>query len=250
MTEAFPAPSEPLSVTPALVTLVGSAVLALGGALFLRGSALQVVCGVSGFAATLGLALFATRRAERAERGARLADVGSGRIVERGDAERVSLELPADGLEPWGLDAWVVGVTALALTFAGTSARALFAVFFAILCMALAARLWVMAKDRIRIELSRGGFLVEAVGANRSIQRAGKGAIWPALEPDALILWTQAGRLGVLRGELTPKERAWLAERLSALAVKFGSPARSAGEQVDQREAHEHRQCEQGEHAD
>lgn len=233
-----------------LVALGGAAASLLVGALSLRGLALQIVCGIAGFTATLALALFAARRAERAERAARLAEVGSGRIVERSDAERVSLELPADGLEPWGYDAWVVGVTALALTLGGVSARPLFALFFAILCAAVAARLSVIANDRIRLELARSGFLVEAVGANRNIRRAGPGVIWPELEPDALILWTSAGRLGVLRGELTPKERAWLAKRLAALALKFDSAPRSADEQVDQREAHEHRQREQGEHAD
>jgi len=45
-----------------------------------------------------------------------------------------------------------------------------------------------------------------------------------------------AGRVGVLRGELEPEERAWLAERLTALVAKSSAIAAESNRELYQGE--------------
>lgn len=155
---------------------------------------------------------------------------GSGRIVKQSIPRGVSFDLPADGLEPWGADAWVIGVVTLAAWAVLDSANlSVVFGFLALLLVAVAARLWLARYDRIHIELREEGFLVESVEGGRRIRCASPGLLLPELQTDALGLVSSTGRIGVLRGELQPEERAWLADHLVAFAKNGQQEQSDAG---------------------
>src|SRR5690606_30092346 len=160
------------------------------------------------------------------------------------------LDMPADGLEPWGSDAWTLfvatgAVLAISLLL-GTSAWAL-PVFLLGLIAALALRLRTAVEDVIRIEIEPGEWSVHAVEGGRVVHCHGRGLLLPELLPHALLLWSETGRIGTLRWELEPEERAWLAERLLAAAHACKSGPSERRHEVDEEEPDEHRQEEQGE---
>jgi hypothetical protein len=243
----------PLDVKKHLAALVGAAFLLCGAALLLPSGFLPLIGVATGATASFTVADLAWRQAARARRFNRgSGERARGRIVEHREGGRLILELPGEGLEPWAFDAWVIGVATLAVVILGAGAgRPVLYVFLAFLFAIVAARLFTMRNDRIRLELSSDGFSIDAVGANHKIERTGRGVILPELEPDALTLWSSAGRLGVLRSELTAAERAWLADRLAVFAESTaGSAASQADEQVDQEHAREHGKSQKREHAE
>ena len=67
---------------------------------------------------------------------------------------------------------------------------------------------------------------------------------------DGLVLWSLDGRVGVLRGELEPEERAWLGERLATLVARSSTLAAEANSEVYQREPDDQRQKQQAESGD
>lgn len=215
-------------VTAHVVALFTAAATLGVAALLLPRTAVALLAVLAGSVATATVAHFAWLRARLAARRGGQRGQAQGRIVERRSASHVVFELPADGLEPWSLDAWVLGVVTLAVVLLGPgSGRALFA-FVAALIAVVAARLYAMRADRIRVEIEPGAYRVEALEGGRRIQHAGQGTLLPDLEADRLTLWSPAGRIGVLRHELTAPERAWLAARLTELAAAAPPERRSA----------------------
>ena len=186
----------------------------------------------------------ACRRAARAglERGR----ASRGRIVEEIGADgSCSLSMPASGTEPWGADSFILWVAAMGAAAGGVTLdrgeRALLGLLAALLVV-LALRLASAPTDRLRFEVSGGRWSVAGLSGGRPIHRSGSGPLLPQLAQDALVLWSSEGRVGVLRGELEPEERAWLAERLGALAGSSGPAGENSGKahqcQAD-RERHE-----------
>jgi hypothetical protein len=201
------------------------------------------LCTLSGALAASGLSLFA-RSKRAAARRALVSNVG-GRITELSAGGRRVFELPGAGIEPWANDAWVVVVVTLAVLWLGGTQDALgrpAAFVLGGLTLALGLRLGAAGADHIRLELGPGGLWVEASEGGRLIRRSGFGALRPELLVDALVLWSAAGRIGVLRAELEPEERAFLAARLAAV-----SEAAQASSDMNQGEASEERQSEQRE---
>ncbi|HLV65333.1 MAG TPA: hypothetical protein VKY73_05955 [Polyangiaceae bacterium] len=206
----------------------------------------------AGFASALVLGGYAVARRVVARR--RIPEPGRpapGILRERTEEDgRVVLDMPADGLEPWGSDAWTLfvatgAVLAISLLL-GTSAWAL-PVFLLGLIAALALRLRTAVEDVIRIEIEPGEWSVHAVEGGRVVHCHGRGLLLPELLPHALLLWSETGRIGTLRWELEPEERAWLAERLLAAAHACKSGPSERRHEVDEEEPDEHRQEEQGE---
>ncbi len=152
-----------------------------------------------------------------------------GRIVERSVGEQVLIEIPGSAVEPWASDAAVVAVLALSSLWLGAllplGHRAPLLVCVVSL-LALSVRLFVAGTDRLRLEISSDAWAVEALEGGRMFRRHGGGALRPELTRDALILWCDDGRVGVLRAELEPEERVWLGARLGQLARS--APAASA----------------------
>jgi hypothetical protein len=187
-------------------------------------------------------------RQKRSNARALLAHSPSGRISERRDASsHLVFDLPGAGIEPWRVDAWVVGVVSGATAFMGLSAEALarpLAFTLVLLMIALGLRLASVNADHIRLELSDSAWWVQAREGGRSIRRSGFGTLVPELLADSLVLWSNEGRVGVLRRELEPEERAWLAERLKRARGTLGSMPEPARGEVDQAEAAEHREGE------
>jgi len=188
-------------------------------------------------------------RQKRASARALLAQSPSGRIRERHDASsHLVLDLPGAGIEPWPVDAWVVGVVSVLTAFMALSAEALarpLAFTLVLLMIVLGLRLASVNADHIRLEVSDAAWWVQAREGGRSIRRSGFGPLVPELLADSLVIWSSEGRVGVLRRELEPEERAWLAERLKRVRGAPGSvvPEPARGE-VDQAEAGEDRQGE------
>lgn len=237
----------------------GKHVLLLYGTAAVLGAALlglprAVLPGVGlllGLLASFIVAHFAWRRAHRVRHAARR-EGGSvrGRIVERVENDRVVMDLPGDGLEPWALDSWVLAVTGIACGVLGAGfGWPLPFAFLTILCGVVATRLRGAGRDYIRIEVDRKGFAVESEEGGRRIRRFGQGALLPELGPEGLTLWSELGRIGVLRWELTGAERLWLAERLGSLAEEQSSGARDVRDEVEQGQAGEHGNGQKGEHA-
>ncbi|MGC4091305.1 MAG: hypothetical protein QM756_26190 [Polyangiaceae bacterium] len=217
---------------------IGSLVPVIGGARWFQ-VALTAVVGVGAVCCLLD---FGRRRRSAAR--TQLLQVASGRISERGDALHVVLDLPGAGIEPWRADAWVVGVVSAASVFMGLSSEPLtrpFAFVQVVLTAALGLRLFAAPADHIRLGWSADGWWVQANEGGRHIRRAGNGQLVPELLVDALVLWSSDGRVGVLRGELEPEERAWLSERLNRArpAPSSGAP-NPARRQIEQAEAGEH----------
>jgi hypothetical protein len=241
---------EPLRMTRHLVALCSLGVL-LGLVTFVLPRATLAPLGaLLGLAAAFVLAQFAVYRYRQARRFVWIRTRPTpGRIVEYSEPGRMTFEFPADGLEPWFSDAWVLGVTALAAwVISGVTGRGLSYGFLALLIFAVAARLWSSQNDRLRIELRADGFTMDCSEGGRTHSRVGPGPLLPELQPDALTLWSTAGRVGVLRGELLPEERAWLAERLAGFAEQEASGARETEEQVNERNTGQDRKSEQAEH--
>lgn len=164
----------------------------------------------------------------------------------------VLLELPAQGLEPWGSDAWTVllagaAMTAIALGLELTSWLPFG--FVAALVVALGLRLKAASRDFIRIELEGERWAIDALEGGRSVHVTGHTPLLPELLSEALLLWSESGRIGTLRWELAPQERAWLAERLLVLAAAKSSVA-GARDQVNQPDSDHDRQGDQRDHAD
>lgn len=194
----------------------------------------------AGWAGSAVLAHFAWayRRAARVGLTAHLA--ARGRIVEKRDADGgLSLAMPAAGTEPWANDAFIVWVAAAAAAASGalldTGDRALLGLL-AVMLVVLGFRLASAPSDRLRLELSAGRWSVDALVGGRPIHRSGFGPLMPELVREALVLWSTDGRVGVLRGELEPEERVWLAERLTLLA-EGSTLAAEANRQLDDGEA-------------
>jgi hypothetical protein len=209
---------------------------------------------VAGWCASYALAHFAWayRRAARGK--LERAPLAQGRIAERLDGDGTfSFVMPAAGTEPWASDAIIVWVATAAVASAGVlldSVDRLLPGFLATMLAVLGLRLHSAPSDRLRLEVSTRGWSVDALVAGRVIQRSGLGALLPELVSDGLVLWSLDGRVGVLRGELEPEERAWLGERLTALVAKSSVVAAEANGEVHQREPDSEGQEEQAESRD
>jgi hypothetical protein len=212
-----------------------------------------LVALIIGCSAALTLGVFAVRHAlvlrhRVGERG----KPAMGGITERPGADgRVILDLPGEGLEPWGSDAWSVLLCTIALSGVALSLEApswTIFVFLAALILALGLRLRAARRDFIRIELERDGWAIDALEGGRRVEIRGTGALLPELLPEALLLWADSGRIGTIRWELAPEERAWLAERFLGAAERGRSLAEPRHE-VDQPEPDHHRQQEEPEQA-
>jgi hypothetical protein len=211
-----------------LVTRQANIVLACAGALafaslFLTPRWALLAAFVVGSGVSLVLARFALSYRKRARGGLSNGNPASGRIVESRDAGRVSFDMPASGTEPWLADAWIllVATTVVVVMAVVAGMRPLFAVgFIVILTIGLGLRLANAPSDRLHIHIGQGLWTVEALAFGRPVRRTGRGAILPELVDDALVLWSRDGRIGVLRGELEPEERGWLAARLTSFVAE------------------------------
>ena len=203
-------------------------------------TAISVLVGITGVGVLLHFG--GTRRAQAR---AALNSSPSGRIQSRVDAQSHRIfELPGAGIEPWYADAWVVAIVALAALFLGVTADALarpFNFMLVLISGALSLRLLTVNSDHIRLETSEQGYWIQAHEGSRLIRRSGAGALSAELLPEALVLWSRDGRIGVLRGELEPGERAWLAEQLPKNQGFVGSAPDPARGEVEQPEAREDR---------
>lgn len=185
----------------------------------------MLLCGVSG-AGTLGL--FAACHALSLRQRVRArGEPTAGAIRERSSTDGgVVFELPGQGLEPWGSDSWAILILSLALAGVGraldTAGWPLFAFELALIA-ALALRLRAASRDFIRIQIEAGRWAIEALEGGRSVHVAGRAPLLPELLPEALLLWSDSGRIGTIRWELSAEERLWLAARLSSLAKEQGS---------------------------
>jgi hypothetical protein len=201
---------------------------------------LMLLAGLSA-AATIG-AFALLHRLELRRRIGRRGEPTAGAIRERPRSDGgVVLELPGQGLEPWGSDAWAVLL--LTLTLAGIASAldvapwALFAFVLALIAI-LGLRLYAAGRDFIRIEIEDKGWSIDALEGGRTVHVTGRAPLLPELLPEALLLWSDKGRIGTIRWELAPEERAWLAARLLRLAEQresLGEP----GDQVDQPEPYD-----------
>ncbi len=176
-----------------------------------------------GWTAASVLARFAWQTWRKARRGLTRGVSAPGRIVESREGSRVAFEMPAAGTEPWAADAWALALGTVQLVAVSALANVrsyLFLGFVLVMTIGLGLRVANAAADRLRIELSSGTWAVDAFVFGRPIRRTGTGPILPELVADALVLWSQDGRIGVLRGELEPEERDWLAARLTSLCAE------------------------------
>jgi hypothetical protein len=180
----------------------------------------------------------------------------SGRIrVSRGE-HGVRYELPADGAEPWGVDAAVSLIAtlgAVATIVLLGEPRPEIATLMALLPLLLALRLRTARSDFVRLDLGPDGWAIDAEEGGRPIHRSGRGKLGSRLTPRALLLLSGEERIGSLAGELEAEERRFLADALSehsAEALDSNAPrsARAqAGDQVDENEAGHERQQEERE---
>jgi hypothetical protein len=210
----------------------------------------MLLAGLSA-AATLG-AFALLHQLELRRRIGRRGEPTAGAIRERPRSDGgVVLELPGQGLEPWGSDAWAVLL--LTLTLAGISSAldaatwALFAFVLALIAI-LGLRLYAAGRDFIRIEIEDDGWSIDALEGGRTVHVTGRAPLLPELLPEALLLWSDKGRIGTIRWELAPEERAWLAARLLWLAEHRESLG-EAGNQMDQPEPHDDGQQQETEQA-
>ncbi|HWA72212.1 MAG TPA: hypothetical protein VG937_07765 [Polyangiaceae bacterium] len=197
---------------------------------------------------TLSHFAWAYRRVARA--GLRAGQAAPGRIVEqRATDGSLSLVMPAAGTEPWTADSFIVWVAAAAAAAGGalleSGDRALLGLLAALLVI-LGFRVASAPSDRLRFEISNTRWAVDAVAGGRPIHRSGSGPLLPQLVEDALVIWSTDGRVGVLRGELEPEERVWLANRLGVLA-ETSTLSAEANREVDEREADHERQEQEAE---
>ena len=249
MTRVAARPS--LAPGPHAAGLLGAA-LGAGLAAFLApGRLVPWSAALGGTFSSLVLAHFAwaTNRAARARlsRG----QASQGRVRESAaEGSRGVFEFPAGGTEPWAADAFILFVLTLAVGWAGvafaTETR-IPAVLLAILLAVVGLRASSIRSDRVRLELTARGWSVEAFVFGRPVRRSGPGAVLPELLPDGLVLWSEDGRIGVLRGELEPEERAWLNSRLLE-HVPDPSRPEPASDQVEQAKTQGDRQEAESEH--
>lgn len=244
--------AEPLGSTRHAFVLFGAATVVFAAGLSLSPRWLPAVVLAMGTAAVFTVVHHARARRRRARRDVHKSTLpGGGRISERREQDRVVFELPADGLEPWGFDAWVMAVSTLA-TFAlargMTGGQVTLSTFLSALFAAVALRLRAAGRDRIQLEIGKAGWRVEALEGGRVIRRSGTGPILPELREEALFIWSTAGRVGVLRRELEPEERTWLKNRLSELAALDSTS--KASHEMNQEEAGQNRESKQSEHAE
>lgn len=206
--------------------------------------------GGTSSAATLALFAYQQRRSAVHRVGNR-GGADRGGIVERAGVDgRVVLELPGRGLEPWGSDAWAMLLFTLTLVGIAVSLDAwsfAFSVLIGALIAALGLRLRAAGRDVIRIELDERSWSIFALEGGRSVNIQGKAALLPELLPEALLLWSDQGRIGTIRWELAAEERAWLAERLLSLAAERGSLGES-GHEMDETEPDHDGQRQEREH--
>lgn len=203
----------------------------------LGGARLQTLISLLVGATAVGVSShFGSSRRARAR--AALTKSPSGRIESRvGPQSHRIFDLPGAGIEPWRADAWVMGIVASAALFLGLSAEALSRPINFLLVLvsgALSLRLLTVNSDHIRLEISEHGYWIQAHEGGRVIRRSGLGALFAELLPEAVVLWSREGRIGVLRGELEPAERAWLAEQLPIGASPERSAPDPASRQVEQ----------------
>lgn len=232
--------------------LFGAAALVLLVLPWLPGKLRPWLSLFGGASAAATLALFAFQQRQfAAQRVEKRGGIDRGGIVERIDGEgRVVLELPGRGLEPWGSDAWAMLLFTLTLVGIALSLDAwsfAFSVLIGGLIAALGLRLRAAVRDVIRIELDEQSWSIFALEGGRSVNIQGKAALLPELLPEALLLWSDQGRIGTIRWELAAEERAWLAERLLSLAAERRSLS-EAGHEVDQAEPDHDRQRQEREH--
>jgi hypothetical protein len=232
--------------------LLGAAALVLLVVPWLPAKARPWLTLFGGASAAATLAVFAYHeRLSALRRVLKRGERDRGGIEERvGDDGRVVLELPGRGLEPWGSDAWAMLLFTLTLVGIAVSLDAFsfaFSVLIGALIVALGLRLRAARRDVIRIELDDRSWSIFALEGGRSVNIRGKAALLPELLPEALLLWSDQGRIGTIRWELAAEERAWLAERLLSLAAARGSLGESSHE-VDQAEPDHHGQRQEREH--
>jgi hypothetical protein len=236
-------PPQPVRYAKLLFVAAGLVTLSL---LFSTARARLLFTLLSGWCGSAVLAHFAWAYRRASRRGLSQAGVAQGRIVERTESDgSLSFTMPAGGTEPWAIDAFILWATSAAAATAGavldSGDRALIA-FLATMLAVLGFRLASAASDRLRLEISTHGWSVDALAGGRMIQRSGLDALLPELLRDALVLWSSEGRVGVLRGELEPEERAWLAERLTALVAQSSAISAEAYRELYQREPDRQRQ--------
>ena len=233
--------------------LLAAAALILLGLLLLPPRPGLWIAALGSSFASLALAHFAIwqRRGARALLSPGRPSQGRVRESERPGALAV-FEFSAAGTEPWVADAFILVVVTLALGWAGLAlgaeSRILSALLLALVAV-LGLRAGTAASDRVRLELMSRGWAVEAFVFGRPIRRSGSGPVLPELLSEALVLWCQDGRIGVLRSELEPEERAWLAERLIEHTHRASTAAEAHGE-VHQQKADDERQQAEPEHHD
>ena len=208
----------------------------------------MLLAGIS-TSATLGAFALRHRLALRA-RVHRRGEPTAGAIRERPRAEGgIVLELPGQGLEPWGSDAWAALMMTIAMAgiaIALDAANWALFVFVLALIVALGLRLHAAGRDFIRIEIEPEKWAIHALEGGRSVHVSGRAPLLPELLPEALLLWSDAGRIGTIRWELAPEERAWLAARLLSLAESRSSLGK-ASHQVDHPETQDDRQEQEAE---
>jgi hypothetical protein len=231
--------------------LLAAAGLMLSALLLLSPRSGLWIAALAGTFSSLTLAHFAARQ----KRGARaLLSPGRpsrGRVRESTSPDSLAVfEFSAAGTEPWAADAFTLVVVTLGLGWAGIAfgaeTRILTGLLF-VLVAAMGVRTGTAPADRVRLELASRGWVVEAFVFGRPIRRSGTGLVLPELLSEALVLWSEDGRIGVLRGELEPEERAWLAERLIEHTREASAAAKVHGE-VDEHQADQDRQETESEH--
>ena len=232
--------------------LFGAAALVLLVLPWLPGRLRPWLTLLGGASAAATLAWFAYQQRQSAvHRVEKRGGIDRGGILERAAGEgRVVLELPGRGLEPWGSDAWAMLLFTLTLVGIALSLDAwsfAFSVLIGALIVALGLRLRAAGRDVIRIEVDAQSWSIFALEGGRSVNIQGKAALLPELLPEALLLWSDQGRIGTIRWELAAEERAWLAERLLSLAAERGSLGES-GHEVDETEPDHDGQRQQREH--
>jgi len=169
------------------------------------------------------IALFHYARARKRAARAQLTNgvAARGRISEKSTAGETFLEIRDTAVEPWAADAGVIAVLAFAAWWLSTMTEMGHRgplVVCAISLGLLGLRVLLVGADHLKFEISTNAWTVDGMEGGRHVHRSGKGRLRPELTRDALILWSDEGRVGVLRGELEPEERIWLGARMGQLA--------------------------------
>jgi hypothetical protein len=233
--------------------LFGAAGLIVLSLLFSAARSRLLLSLAAGWSASVALSHFAWAYRRAARGGLNPGQPGRGRIVEQvGSDGALSLVMPAAGTEPWAADSFIVWVAAAGAAAGGalldSGDRALLGIL-ATLLVVLGFRVASAPTDRLRFEISGARWSVDALAGGRPIHRSGSGPLLPQLVQDGLVIWSTEGRVGVLRGELEPEERAWLANRLGVLAEGSALPTETNRE-IHEREADRERQQQEGERSE